>query len=115
MSVIVGVVVAAALVILLSAVVWVVLNRHVGGVEALTSFECGSPSQQGENRQFSVRFFALVLVFLLLDLEVALILLMPAAVLGMSPHMGGCLVMTVILYSVGTFYEWHSGSLSWVY
>nr|QJU04391.1 NADH dehydrogenase subunit 3 [Pomphorhynchus laevis] len=111
----VGVVVAGALVGLLSAVVWMVLNRHMGGVETLTSFECGSPSQQGENRQFSVRFFALVLVFLLLDLEVALILLMPAAVLGMSPYMGGCLVMTVILYSVGTFYEWHSGSLSWVY
>lgn len=115
MFVVVGVAVSVILVAGLGALVWVVLDRHGWGVETLTRFECGSPSTQGENRHFSVRFFALVLVFLLLDLEVALILLIPAVSLTLPVYVGGCFVVTVILYAVGTYYEWYRGSLRWVY
>nr|WKY96613.1 NADH dehydrogenase subunit 3 [Longicollum sp. (in: thorny-headed worms)] len=106
-------VLSGVMVALLFIVVGVVQEREGLYLEGLVPFECGSPSAQGGLRQFSVRFFLLVLVFLLLDLEIVYILLMPSSVISWSMAFGVSVCLTLVLYALATFYEWVEGSLSW--
>nr|YP_007183126.1 NADH dehydrogenase subunit 3 [Echinorhynchus truttae]CCA94457.1 NADH dehydrogenase subunit 3 [Echinorhynchus truttae] len=90
-----------------------IMSRENLGVGAQVSFESGLMSLSSDKKAFSVRFFALAVVFLLLDLETAFLLFSPLSLGGALVVINLCLLLMVWLYFLGTVYEWYAGSLSW--
>nr|ACJ43928.1 NADH dehydrogenase subunit 3 [Ommatotriton vittatus] len=81
--------------------------------EKLSPYECGFDPLGSARLPFSIRFFLIAILFLLFDLEIALLLPTPWAS-QMSP-MNTLLWSTVILLllTLGLLYEWMQGGLEW--
>nr|YP_004934956.1 NADH dehydrogenase subunit 3 [Peronia peronii]AEQ93875.1 NADH dehydrogenase subunit 3 [Peronia peronii] len=83
--------------------------------EKLTSFECGFDPLSASRTPFSTRFFILVVLFLIFDVEIAL--LFPIlTMLGVcnSSQLGVMLFCFLIILLAGLFHEWNEGAIDWV-
>nr|ADP54853.1 NADH dehydrogenase subunit 3 [Amytornis textilis myall]ADP54854.1 NADH dehydrogenase subunit 3 [Amytornis textilis textilis] len=82
--------------------------------EKLSPYECGFDPLGSARLPFSVRFFLVAILFLLFDLEIALLLPLPWAIQLQSPI--STLTWTSILITIltlGLIYEWIQGGLEW--
>nr|NP_008439.1 NADH dehydrogenase subunit 3 [Pelomedusa subrufa]AAD05061.1 NADH dehydrogenase subunit 3 [Pelomedusa subrufa] len=82
--------------------------------EKMSPYECGFNPLESARLPFSIRFFLIAILFLLFDLEIALLLPLPWALQLPSPTM--VLMWTFILITlltVGFIYEWVQGGLEW--
>lgn len=82
--------------------------------EKATPYECGEPAIGESWVQFDLRFYTVALVFIVFDVEVAL--LWPWAVT--FKHMGApafwAFLVFFLLIAIPFLYEWKSGYLNWV-
>jgi len=76
-------------------------------------YECGFPPFSDPRKQFDVRFYLVALLFIIFDLEIAL--LFPWAVTLTEIGLFGFFSMMVFLgiLALGFFYEWRKGALEW--
>nr|YP_009108058.1 NADH dehydrogenase subunit 3 [Oreomystis bairdi]AIU45375.1 NADH dehydrogenase subunit 3 [Oreomystis bairdi] len=82
--------------------------------EKLSPYECGFDPLGSARLPFSIRFFLVAILFLLFDLEIALLLPLPWAIQLESPTT--TLIWTsflLILLTLGLIYEWMQGGLEW--
>nr|AYD74802.1 NADH dehydrogenase subunit 3 [Brachypodius atriceps] len=83
-------------------------------MEKLSPYECGFDPLGSARLPFSIRFFLVAILFLLFDLEIALLLPLPWAVQLQTPTT--TLLWASILISLltaGLVYEWTQGGLEW--
>lgn len=82
--------------------------------EKSTAYECGEPAIGDSWVQFDLRFYTVALVFIVFDVEVAL--LWPWAVVfkDMGAPAFWAFLVFFILIAVPFLYEWKSGYLNWV-
>lgn len=84
--------------------------------EKITPFECGFDPLRNSRTPFSSRFFLLVVLFLIFDVEVALLF----PILGLLSSSSrsfiiGLAILTFLgILLLGTFHEWNEGALDWV-
>nr|YP_192934.1 NADH dehydrogenase subunit 3 [Discoglossus galganoi]AAS83388.1 NADH dehydrogenase subunit 3 [Discoglossus galganoi] len=104
---------AAALATILAMVAfW--LPQITPDTEKLSPYECGFDPLGSARLPFSMRFFLVAILFLLFDLEIALLLPAPWAV--QLDHPATTIIWAVIilgLLTVGLIYEWLQGGLEW--
>nr|QNU08220.1 NADH dehydrogenase subunit 3 [Callionymus maculatus] len=82
--------------------------------EKLSPYECGFDPQGSARLPFSLRFFLIAILFLLFDLEIALLLPLPWANQLMNPTTTFIWTSTVLaLLTLGLVYEWVKGGLEW--
>nr|YP_004222091.1 NADH dehydrogenase subunit 3 [Penelopides panini]ADW41489.1 NADH dehydrogenase subunit 3 [Penelopides panini] len=82
--------------------------------EKLSPYECGFDPLGSARLPFSVRFFLVAILFLLFDLEIALLLPLPWAIQLQSPTTTLTWTSTIILLlTLGLIYEWTQGGLEW--
>nr|QXU60119.1 NADH dehydrogenase subunit 3 [Guttera pucherani] len=82
--------------------------------EKLSPYECGFDPLGSARLPFSIRFFLVAILFLLFDLEIALLLPLPWAIQLQSPLTTLTWATTVIsLLTLGFIYEWTQGGLEW--
>nr|YP_009912605.1 NADH dehydrogenase subunit 3 [Centropus bengalensis]QLJ57879.1 NADH dehydrogenase subunit 3 [Centropus bengalensis] len=82
--------------------------------EKLSPYECGFDPLGSARLPFSIRFFLVAILFLLFDLEIALLLPLPWATQLQSPMMTLTWTSTIlILLTLGLIYEWMQGGLEW--
>nr|ABS29928.1 NADH dehydrogenase subunit 3 [Chalcorana mocquardi] len=82
--------------------------------EKLSPYECGFDPLGSARLPYSMRFFLVAILFLLFDLEIALLLPVPWAIQLQSPIMALTWASTiVILLTLGFAYEWLQGALEW--
>nr|AKO72188.1 NADH dehydrogenase subunit 3 [Pseudexostoma brachysoma] len=82
--------------------------------EKLSPYECGCEPRGSARLPFSLRFFLLAILFLLFDLEIALLLPLPWAIQLSSPlHTLTWAVAILVLLTLGLIYEWLRGGLEW--
>nr|BAE95737.1 NADH dehydrogenase subunit 3 [Fregata sp. 2815okinawa] len=82
--------------------------------EKLSPYECGFDPLGSARLPFSIRFFLVAILFLLFDLEIALLLPLPWAVQLQSPTTTLTWASAIIiLLTLGLTYEWIQGGLEW--
>nr|YP_010032243.1 NADH dehydrogenase subunit 3 [Anhinga melanogaster]QOW07457.1 NADH dehydrogenase subunit 3 [Anhinga melanogaster] len=82
--------------------------------EKLSPYECGFDPLGSARLPFSIRFFLVAILFLLFDLEIALLLPLPWATQLQSPATTMTWSSTIILLlTLGLIYEWTQGGLEW--
>nr|ATD83293.1 NADH dehydrogenase subunit 3 [Campephilus magellanicus] len=82
--------------------------------EKLSPYECGFDPLGSARLPFSIRFFLVAILFLLFDLEIALLLPLPWATQLQSPTITLTWASTIILLlTLGLIYEWIQGGLEW--
>lgn len=82
--------------------------------EKLSPYECGFDPLGSARLPFSLRFFLVAILFLLFDLEIALLLPLPWGDQLLTP-LNSLLWATsiIILLTLGLIYEWLQGGLEW--
>nr|AJD76699.1 NADH dehydrogenase subunit 3 [Pseudocarcharias kamoharai] len=82
--------------------------------EKLSPYECGFDPLGSARLPFSLRFFLVAILFLLFDLEIALLLPLPWGDQLPSP-LSTLIWATIILLllTLGLIYEWLQGGLEW--
>ena len=91
-----------------------VLRRHRPTPEKLTTYECGEEAIGSAWVQFNVRFYIIALIFLIFDVEIAV--LFPWALIFKKMGLlalAEILIFTLILV-VGFVYVWVKGDLEWL-
>nr|YP_010350536.1 NADH dehydrogenase subunit 3 [Parabembras curtus]YP_010481297.1 NADH dehydrogenase subunit 3 [Parabembras curta]UOK10029.1 NADH dehydrogenase subunit 3 [Parabembras curtus]UVN21635.1 NADH dehydrogenase subunit 3 [Parabembras curta] len=82
--------------------------------EKLSPYECGFDPLGSARLPFSLRFFLVAILFLLFDLEIALLLPLPWGDQLASPLLTFFWASTVlVLLTLGLIYEWIQGGLEW--
>nr|WNH42359.1 NADH dehydrogenase subunit 3 [Neoperla bella] len=82
--------------------------------EKSSPFECGFDPKSSSRLPFSLRFFLIAVIFLIFDVEIALllplILILPNSNLSIW-FLIGSLFLVILL--IGLYYEWKQGALQW--
>nr|YP_009472993.1 NADH dehydrogenase subunit 3 [Scaphiopus holbrookii]ASV64479.1 NADH dehydrogenase subunit 3 [Scaphiopus holbrookii] len=90
------------------------LPQMTPDMEKLSPYECGFDPLGSARLPFSMRFFLVAILFLLFDLEIALLLPTPWAIQLYSPSttiLWASLIL--VLLTLGLIYEWIQGGLEW--
>nr|YP_010728404.1 NADH dehydrogenase subunit 3 [Phaenopsectra flavipes]WEF49619.1 NADH dehydrogenase subunit 3 [Phaenopsectra flavipes] len=84
--------------------------------EKLSPFECGFSPFNSSRLPFSIRFFLIAIIFLIFDVEIALILPMiytlKTSNLLIWTYTNFIFIMVLI---IGLYHEWNQGSLNWTF
>nr|YP_010121343.1 NADH dehydrogenase subunit 3 [Ceratodoris hiroi]QRC77958.1 NADH dehydrogenase subunit 3 [Ceratodoris hiroi] len=82
--------------------------------EKMTAFECGFDPLSKMRSPFSTRFFLLVVLFLIFDVEIALLFpmlsLFQTSITWISTT---ALMLFLAILLFGMFHEWNEGALDW--
>nr|YP_003457077.1 NADH dehydrogenase subunit 3 [Bufoceratias thele]BAI77151.1 NADH dehydrogenase subunit 3 [Bufoceratias thele] len=82
--------------------------------EKLSPYECGFDPVGSARLPFSLRFFLVAILFLLFDLEIALLLPLPWGNQLDSPLLTfSWASLVLVLLTLGLIYEWLQGGLEW--
>nr|QHI42802.1 NADH dehydrogenase subunit 3 [Nerophis ophidion] len=83
-------------------------------LEKLSPYECGFDPLGSARLPFSIRFFLVAILFLLFDLEIALLLPLPWGNQLLFPlHTLIWASVVIMLLTLGLIYEWVQGGLEW--
>lgn len=82
--------------------------------EKATPYECGEPAIGDSWVQFDLRFYTVALIFIVFDVEVALLWPWAAAFKGMLGAAFWPFLIFFLLIAIPFVYEWSSGYLDWV-
>nr|AGN71544.1 NADH dehydrogenase subunit 3 [Scaphiopus couchii] len=105
--------IASALALIL-AVISFWLPQITPDMEKLSPYECGFDPLGSARLPFSMRFFLVAILFLLFDLEIALLLPTPWAIQLHSPSTTILWASVIlVLLTLGLIYEWIQGGLEW--
>uniref|UniRef100_A0AAU7YSV5 NADH-ubiquinone oxidoreductase chain 3 n=1 Tax=Rhopalus qinlinganus TaxID=3151527 RepID=A0AAU7YSV5_9HEMI len=82
--------------------------------EKMSPFECGFDPKSKARMPFSLQFFLMAVLFLIFDIEIAIILPM-IITLKTSNIMSWSLTMTIFVsvLIMGLYYEWKNNMLEW--
>nr|QLY89720.1 NADH dehydrogenase subunit 3 [Xylophagus ater] len=82
--------------------------------EKSSPFECGFDPMNSSRLPFSLRFFLIAIIFLIFDVEIALILPMVMIMNFSNMIMWSITSMIfIIILLLGLYHEWNQGALEW--
>nr|QZK22331.1 NADH dehydrogenase subunit 3 [Amitermes sp. WA_135] len=82
--------------------------------EKSSPFECGFDPKNSARLPFSSRFFLIAVIFMIFDVEIALLLPMPITV--MTSNIKSWMIISsvfLMILIIGLYHEWNQGSLEW--
>nr|YP_009132346.1 NADH dehydrogenase subunit 3 [Hexagrammos lagocephalus]YP_009186465.1 NADH dehydrogenase subunit 3 [Hexagrammos otakii]YP_010950521.1 NADH dehydrogenase subunit 3 [Hexagrammos stelleri]AEB20262.1 NADH dehydrogenase subunit 3 [Hexagrammos otakii]AEB20265.1 NADH dehydrogenase subunit 3 [Hexagrammos otakii]AEB20268.1 NADH dehydrogenase subunit 3 [Hexagrammos otakii]AEB20271.1 NADH dehydrogenase subunit 3 [Hexagrammos otakii]AEB20274.1 NADH dehydrogenase subunit 3 [Hexagrammos otakii] len=114
MNLVTTVITIASLLSVILAIVSFWLPQMTPDHEKLSPYECGFDPIGSARLPFSLRFFLVAILFLLFDLEIALLLPLPWGDQLTSPLLTFLWAAAVLaLLTLGLIYEWLQGGLEW--
>nr|YP_009740439.1 NADH dehydrogenase subunit 3 [Bactrocera rubigina]QID03092.1 NADH dehydrogenase subunit 3 [Bactrocera rubigina] len=82
--------------------------------EKCSPFECGFDPKSSSRLPFSLRFFLITIIFLIFDVEIALILPMILIISISNIIMWTTTsIVFIIILIIGLYHEWNQGMLNW--
>ncbi len=111
-SLLVYLVISCVLSVVFFTLSYIVASQN-GGVNKLSSYECGFYPFDDARSTFDVRFYLVAILFIIFDLEV--VFLFPWCVVISSLPLFAFWSMFVFLFilTIGFVYEWKKGALEW--
>nr|QZK21941.1 NADH dehydrogenase subunit 3 [Amitermes sp. QLD_088]QZK22045.1 NADH dehydrogenase subunit 3 [Amitermes sp. QLD_178]QZK22058.1 NADH dehydrogenase subunit 3 [Amitermes sp. QLD_179] len=108
----------ATLTILLSSAIMILatlISKKINeDREKSSPFECGFDPKNSARLPFSSRFFLIAVIFMIFDVEIALLLPMPVTM--MTSNIKSWLIIStvfLVILIIGLYHEWNQGSLEW--
>nr|ULR86954.1 NADH dehydrogenase subunit 3 [Macquartia sp. 4 HNL-2022a] len=82
--------------------------------EKSSPFECGFDPKSSSRIPFSLRFFLITIIFLIFDVEIALILPI-ILIMNLSNLVMWTItsIIFILILLMGLYYEWNQGMLNW--
>nr|YP_010580929.1 NADH dehydrogenase subunit 3 [Sternaspis chinensis]YP_010580942.1 NADH dehydrogenase subunit 3 [Sternaspis liui]QIB72584.1 NADH dehydrogenase subunit 3 [Sternaspis scutata]UZT27140.1 NADH dehydrogenase subunit 3 [Sternaspis chinensis]UZT27153.1 NADH dehydrogenase subunit 3 [Sternaspis liui] len=114
-SILLSSIIAILIPILVFIIAFILSSRSSQDREKSSAFECGFDPKSGARVPFSLRFFLLAVVFLVFDIEIALIIQLPKTLNNSLITLSSALtaILFLIILLIGLLHEWHEGSLNW--
>nr|YP_009252451.1 NADH dehydrogenase subunit 3 [Caryanda sp. ZH-2016]ANA10345.1 NADH dehydrogenase subunit 3 [Caryanda sp. ZH-2016] len=89
-------------------------KKMINNREKSSPFECGFDPKSSARMPFSLRFFLIAVIFLIFDVEIALIL--PIVIIMKTSNiiiwMSSSMFFIIVLLG-GLYHEWNQGALKW--
>nr|QYF07808.1 NADH dehydrogenase subunit 3 [Oribatula sakamorii] len=102
---------AFILIVVFATLIQMVKKDFLKSKDMWSQFECGFNSMNPSHLSFSFQFFLVSLLFLIFDVEIAMILSFP-----MEPESTKKVILMllfVIILGIGLLYEWQKSKISW--
>nr|ASY98216.1 NADH dehydrogenase subunit 3 [Pseudovates chlorophaea] len=108
----------STIIMMISFIVMMLTNilskKNIEDREKSSPFECGFDPISSSRLPFSLRFFLIAIIFLIFDVEIALIL--PMTIIPFSSNMiiwTMTSMLFLLILTIGLYHEWNQGSLEW--
>nr|UOU84999.1 NADH dehydrogenase subunit 3 [Chrysopilus cristatus] len=108
----------ALIIMLISSIVMLLASilskKTIVDREKSSPFECGFDPKSSSRLPFSLRFFLIAIIFLIFDVEIALLLPM-IMIINYSNMIMWTFTSTIfiIILLLGLYHEWNQGALEW--
>nr|AVN67393.1 NADH dehydrogenase subunit 3 [Elliptorhina davidi] len=102
------------LTILIMILASILSKKSIEDREKSSPFECGFDPKSSARMPFSLRFFLIAVIFLIFDVEIALLL--PMTIILDSSDIKTWFLISIlflIILLLGLYHEWNQGSLDW--
>uniref|UniRef100_UPI0030025995 NADH dehydrogenase subunit 3 n=1 Tax=Astyliasula major TaxID=2908877 RepID=UPI0030025995 len=89
-------------------------KKNIEDREKNSPFECGFDPISSSRLPFSLRFFLIAIIFLIFDVEIALIL--PMTIITFKSNILVWMITSILfilILTIGLYHEWNQGSLEW--
>nr|YP_009349993.1 NADH dehydrogenase subunit 3 [Hexacentrus unicolor]AQM40167.1 NADH dehydrogenase subunit 3 [Hexacentrus unicolor] len=92
----------------------IISKKSIIDREKCSPFECGFDPKSSARLPFSLRFFLIAVIFLIFDVEIALLLPM-TIIMQFSNIFSWTMVslMFLLILLIGLYHEWNQGALEW--
>nr|YP_009654686.1 NADH dehydrogenase subunit 3 [Scoparipes salvazai]QCI09216.1 NADH dehydrogenase subunit 3 [Scoparipes salvazai] len=92
----------------------IISKSSIADREKMSPFECGFDPMSSPRKPFSIQFFLIAVLFLIFDIEIAIIL---PIIITLKWSMTSTWIATITLFMViliiGLYHEWNNGVLEW--
>nr|WVH38360.1 NADH dehydrogenase subunit 3 [Carausius morosus] len=89
-------------------------KKSINDREKSSPFECGFDPKSSSRTPFSLKFFLIAVIFLIFDIEIALMLPMIPIMVKLNMTQWMLTTMTFItILTLGLYHEWYQGALMW--
>nr|URX53325.1 NADH dehydrogenase subunit 3 [Calcaritermes nearcticus] len=114
MKVLTAVTMVMTLTVVVMMLTTVLSKKNIEDREKSSPFECGFDPKSSARLPFSMRFFLIALIFLIFDVEIALLL--PMTIVMNTSNASSWMTVSAIfllILIIGLYHEWSQGSLEW--
>ena len=105
-----GIAIGLGLVLILAAVI---VAPRDADPEKLSAYECGFNAFDDARMKFDVRFYLVSILFIIFDLEIAMLFPWAAAFGSLSDLAFWSMMIFLAVLTIGFAYEWKKGALEW--
>jgi NADH-quinone oxidoreductase subunit A len=105
-----AVAIGLGLVLILAAVVIAVRNPDP---EKVSAYECGFNAFDDARMKFDVRFYLVSILFIIFDLEIAMLFPWAVAFADLSMAAFWSMMVFLAVLTAGFAYEWRKGAMEW--
>nr|YP_010572537.1 NADH dehydrogenase subunit 3 [Phlugiolopsis punctata]UZH35902.1 NADH dehydrogenase subunit 3 [Phlugiolopsis punctata] len=107
-------IISIILAMVVMALASILSKKSINDREKSSPFECGFDPKSSARLPFSLRFFLIAVIFLIFDVEIALLL--PVTIIMQSSSIISWLTVSMfflLILLIGLFHEWNQGALEW--